>query len=202
MTSTSTRSDFVRDNRILDRAVLPLIPMFFLIGARTPLPADRSAMWMVGMEHFGSAMDQPPLDWIAQIATGNRGRSIAECIGAIGHRFVFKPEILVLQMHLIDAERLAAIVDRPATRTIGIRQRIALRQEVALCSEGGTLHHRFRDRTARTRGSPGLSRYRYSLPSRSWFRRRTYTPEGIEILEPFGSTMNAPKRPNTVSSRS
>ena len=35
-------------------------------------------------------------------------------------------------MHLIDAERLAAIVDRTATRTIGVGQWIALRQEVTL----------------------------------------------------------------------
>src|SRR5207247_9689915 len=35
----------------------------------------------------------------------------------------------------VDAERLAAIVDRAATRTIGVGQRIALRQEVALLIE-------------------------------------------------------------------
>ena len=35
-------------------------------------------------------------------------------------------------MHLVDAERLAAIIDRAATRTIGVGQRIALREKVAL----------------------------------------------------------------------
>ncbi len=38
----------------------------------------------------------------------------------------------MLQVHLIDPERLAAIVDRTATRPVGVSQRIALRQEVAL----------------------------------------------------------------------
>ena len=93
-------------------------------------------MWMVGVEHFRSTMDQPPLDRIAQITAGNRGRGIAERIGAVGHRLVFEAEILMLQMHLIDTERLAAIVDRTASRTIGIRQRIALGQEVALLVQG------------------------------------------------------------------
>src|SRR4029079_1725984 len=41
-----------------------------------------------------------------------------------------KSEVFVLQVHLIDPERLAAIVQRTATRTIGVRQRITLRQEV------------------------------------------------------------------------
>ena len=35
-------------------------------------------------------------------------------------------------MHLIDPERLAAIVDRTTTRTIGIRQRVTLREKIAL----------------------------------------------------------------------
>src|SRR5678816_3890566 len=39
-------------------------------------------------------------------------------------------------MHVVDAERLAAIVDRAATRTIGVGQRITLRKEVALLVEG------------------------------------------------------------------
>ena len=37
------------------------------------------------MEHFGTTMNHPPLDRIAQVATGDRGRRITERIGAIGH---------------------------------------------------------------------------------------------------------------------
>ena len=88
-------------------------------------------MRVVGVEHFRSAMDQPPLDRIAEISARNRRRHIAEGIGAVRQRLVLEAEIFVLQVHLIDTERLAAIVQRPAARTIGIRQRIALRQEVA-----------------------------------------------------------------------
>src|SRR5690242_8168487 len=42
----------------------------------------------------------------------------------------------MLQMHLIDPERLTAIVDRTASRTIGISQRIALGEEVTLLIQG------------------------------------------------------------------
>ena len=41
----------------------------------------------------------------------------------------------MLHVHVIDAEWLAAIVDRAATRTVGVSQRIALREEVALLIE-------------------------------------------------------------------
>ncbi|TKS57928.1 MAG: hypothetical protein EWM72_03352 [Nitrospira sp.] len=135
------------------------------------------------MEHFGPAMDQPPLDRIAQIATGDRGRSIAERIGAIGHRFVFKPEILMLQMHLIDAERLAAIIDRPATRTVGVGQRIALREEVALLiqrTEGFIADLVIEQHElAEVRSGPVIDIH---LPAALGFRRRTSTSERIHVL--------------------
>ena len=38
----------------------------------------------------------------------------------------------MLHVHVVDAERFAAIVQRTRSRTIGVRQRIALRQEVAV----------------------------------------------------------------------
>src|SRR6185295_20316904 len=62
----------------------------------------------------------------------NGGSRITERIGAIAHRLVFKSKILVLHMHVVDAERLAAVVDRTAPGAVGIGQRITLRQEVAL----------------------------------------------------------------------
>ena len=78
------------------------------------------------MEHFRSAVHQSELRRIPHVGTGNRRGRIAEGIGAIPHRFVFKAEIFVLHMHVIDAERLAAIIDRAAAGTIGVRQWIAL----------------------------------------------------------------------------
>ena len=38
----------------------------------------------------------------------------------------------MLHVHVVDAERFAAIVQGPRARTIGVRQRVALRQEVAV----------------------------------------------------------------------
>ena len=89
--------------------------------------------WRV--EDFRSTVHQAELRRIAHIGTGNRRGGIAERIGAIPHRLVFEPKVLVLQVHVVDAERLAAIVDRTATWAIGIGQRIALRQEIALLIE-------------------------------------------------------------------
>ena len=93
-------------------------------------------MGMVAVEHFRSAMHQPELGRIAHVGTGNRRGGVAEGIGAIPHRLILEAEVLVLHMHVVDPERLAAIVDRAATRTIGICQRITLWQEVALLVDG------------------------------------------------------------------
>ena len=97
---------------------------------RAAWPPDGSTVGMVRVEHFRSTVDQTELGWIADVGTGNRRGGIAERIGAISHRLVFEPEILVLHVHIVDAERLATIVDRAATRTISIGQGITLREEV------------------------------------------------------------------------
>src|SRR5207237_8933033 len=64
--------------------------------------------------------------------TRNSGERISKGIRARTHGFVLKAEILVLLVHRIDAERLAAIVQRAATGTIGIGQGVSLGKEVAL----------------------------------------------------------------------
>ena len=89
-------------------------------------------MGMVRVEDFRSTVDQAELGRVTDVGTGNRRRRIAERIGAVAHRLVFEAEVLVLHMHVIDAERLAAIVDRAATGTVCIGQGIALRKEIAL----------------------------------------------------------------------
>ncbi len=120
------------DDRILHRTVLTHRPEVVRFGPRAPLPADGPAVRMVGVKYLGSAVNQPPLDRIAQIPAGDRRRNVAEGVGAVGQGLVLEPEILMLQVHLVDAEGLAAIVDRAAARAVGVGQRIALRQEVAL----------------------------------------------------------------------
>ena len=89
-------------------------------------------MRMVRMEDLGAAMHQAVLRRIPQVGTGNGGGRISKGIRAIPHGFVLKAEILVLLVHRINAERLAAIVQRAATGTIGIGQRVTLGEEVAL----------------------------------------------------------------------
>ncbi len=118
---------------ILDRAVHCGCPEVHVVDRpRAARPPNGSTVGMVRVEDFRSTVHQAELGRIADVGTGNRRGGIAERIGAIPHRLVFEPEVLVLHMHVVDAERLAAIVDRAATRTVGIGQRIALRQEVAL----------------------------------------------------------------------
>ena len=102
---------------------------------RAARPTNGPTVGMVRVEDFRSTVHQTELGRIAHIGTGNRRRGIAERIGAVSHRLVFEPEVFVLHMHVVDAERLAAIVDCTATRTIGVGQRITLRQEVALLIE-------------------------------------------------------------------
>src|SRR5262249_22969620 len=94
------------------------------------------AVWMMTMEYFRPAMDQPEFGWITHVGTRNRRRRIAERIGAIAHRLVFESKVLMLHVHVVNAERLATIVDRTATWTVCVGQRIALREEVALLVEG------------------------------------------------------------------
>ena len=74
-----------------------------------------------------SAVDEPEFRGIAHVGARNGRGRIAERVGAIPHGFVLEPEVLVLHVHVIDAERLAAIVEGAPPRPIGIGQRIPLR---------------------------------------------------------------------------
>ncbi len=56
---------FGSDDGIFHGTILARIPDRHLGGPWAPLPANRSAMRMVGMEDFRSAVDDPPLGWIA-----------------------------------------------------------------------------------------------------------------------------------------
>ena len=120
------------DHRILHRPVLGGRPQFGVKRPRAPRPANAPAMRVVGMEHLRTAVHNPPLDRIAQVRPRQRRRDIAEGIGAVGQGLVLEPEILMLEMHLINAERFAAVVQRAAAWTIGVGQRIPLGQEIAL----------------------------------------------------------------------
>ena len=86
-------------------------------------------MRMVRVEHFRSTMHDPPLDRIAQVGARNRRRRIAERVGAVCQRLILKSEILMLQVHLVDPKWLATIIQGTAARTIGIGERIALREK-------------------------------------------------------------------------
>src|SRR5262245_34484691 len=91
----------------------------------------------------------------------------------------------MLQMHLIDAERLTAIVDRTAARTIGIRQRVTLGQEVPLLiqrTEGFVADLVIeQDELAEVRSGPIIDVH---LPAR--FHLSIWTaPERIQVLRSF-----------------
>src|SRR2546426_4547484 len=78
------------------------------------------------MEDFGPAMDQAELCRIAQVRPGNRGRGISEGVGAVPHGLVFESEVFMLNVHVVDAERLAAVIERTTARAVGVGQGIAL----------------------------------------------------------------------------
>src|SRR3989475_13292981 len=84
------------------------------------------------MEDFGPAMDQAELCRIAQVRPGNRGRGISKRVGAVTHGLVFESEVFMLNVHVVDAERLAAVIERATARAVGVGQGIALRKEVPL----------------------------------------------------------------------
>ena len=154
------------------------------------------------MEHFRSTVDQPELRRIAHIGTRNRRGRVAERIGAIPHRLVFEPEVLVLHVHVVDAERLAAIVDRAAARTIGVGQadRAAAGSRPsysrAECFVADFVIHQHEFPEVRT--GPVLDD---DLPTTRG-RGGVAVPERFEVLDPRGSTTKDPKSPITVSSRS
>src|SRR5262245_47542779 len=125
------------NDRILHRSVPRCRPQIHVIDRpRAPRPANGSTVRMVTVEYFRSAMDEAELRRIANVGPWDRRRRVAKCVRAVAHRLVFKTEILVLHVHIVNAERLAAVVDRAASWTIRVGQRIALRKEVALLVEG------------------------------------------------------------------
>ena len=120
------------DDRILDRTILTAAQRLF--GS---VPGSAASGWIRCADGGNGILRirQPPLHRLAQIAASDRGRGIAERIGAVGQRFVLKTEIFAA-VHLVDPERLAAVIDRTASRTIRIGQWITLWQEVALLVQG------------------------------------------------------------------
>ena len=121
------------NERILHGSVLSLVPHRHLIHRpRAPGPPDGAAVRMVGMEHFRPAVNQPVFRGITQITPGNRGTGITKGIRTISHGFIFKAEVLMLNVHIVDTERFAPVVQRPGSRPVGIGQRVTLRQEVAV----------------------------------------------------------------------
>ncbi len=172
-------------DRILDGSVRRRRPELLLLGPRAAQPANGTAVRMVGVEHFRSAVHDAPLGRIAEIAARNRRRRIAESVGAVGHRLILEAEILVLQVHLVDAEGLAAIVQRAPARPIGIGQGIALRQEVALLvqrAEGLVPDLVIEDHVlAEVRSGPVVDHH---LPAAPRFGRRARA-DRVEILRPL-----------------
>src|SRR2546428_11938534 len=77
-------------------------------------------------------MDQAELCRIAQIRTWDRGGGVSEGVGAVPHGLVFESEVFMLDVHVVDAERLTPVVERATARAVGVGQGIALRQEIPL----------------------------------------------------------------------
>src|SRR5712691_2353803 len=84
------------------------------------------------MEDFGPTMDQAELCRIAKIGPRDCCRRIAEGVGAVPHGLVFESEVFMLNVHVVDAERLAAVIERATARAVCVGQGIALRKEVPL----------------------------------------------------------------------
>ncbi len=101
-----------------------------LARARLSGPADRPAVQVMGVHDLGTA-DHAELGRIAEIGTGNRGRRIAERIGAVALGFVGEPDQMRLQLQPL-AVRFAAIVQQAGGGPIGVRMRVSLGQHVAL----------------------------------------------------------------------
>ena len=123
--------------RVLDRTVVRRRQQ--VVDARLTLrrtrPADRAAMRMVRMEHFATAVDQAELRRVAHVRPRNRGRGIAEGVGAVRQGFVFVMEHLLLNRQVVDTERLRAVVHRAGGRTVRVRLRVALRDHLAVAVE-------------------------------------------------------------------
>src|SRR5207245_6423286 len=113
------------------------------------------------MEDFGPAMDQAELCRIAQVRPGNRGRGISKRVGAVPHGLVFESEVFMLNVHVVDAERLAAVIERATARAVGGGQGMALREEVPLLGDrtGSLITHPIVDgeQLTEVRGGPVLN---------------------------------------------
>ena len=66
-------------------------------------------------EHFEPPCTSRNLAGSPRVAARNGRGRIAERIGAVGHRLVLEAEVFVLRLHIVDAERLAPIVQARAT---------------------------------------------------------------------------------------
>ena len=144
-------------------------------------------MRMVGVEHFRAAVHQAEFCRIAQIAARNGRRRIAERIGAVGHGFILESEIFVLRLHVVDAERLAAVIQRAGHRPIDVGQRIALRNEVAFLVHRTErfIPHFMIENTNSRKSRPGAV-LDDGLPS-AVHRRRLAGSQRIEIFRPLAA---------------
>src|SRR5436309_9708408 len=146
------------------------------------------------MEDFGPAMDQAELCRIAQVRPGNRGRGISKRVGAVPHGLVFESEVFMLNVHVVDAERLAAVIKRATARPIGIGERIPLRKEIPLLvdrTESFIPHLMVdNDKLAEVRAGPVLND---RLPSTPHFGGLAGS-DRIEIARPFRLDYKGAKR--------
>ena len=174
------------DHGILYGTVRRRVPKIHVVnGARAPRPADCAPVRVMGVKDLRATMHQTVLRRIAHVGSWNRGRRISEGIGAVPHGFVFEPEVLMLHVHVVDAEGLAAVIQRATARPVGIGQRIALREEVALLVHGtkGFIAHLVIDdhELAEVRAGSVLDD---RLPA-ALHRSRIAGPQRIEIVRPF-----------------
>src|SRR5215470_19706187 len=84
------------------------------------------------MEDLVAAVNKAEFRGVTHVGTWNGRGRVTEGIGAVPHRLILETEILVLHVHVVDAEWLAPVVDRTTARTIRVSERIALRQKIAL----------------------------------------------------------------------
>ena len=137
------------------------------------------------MEDFGPAMDQAELRRVAQVRARDRGGGVSERVGAVTHGLVFKPEVFMLDVHVVDAERLTPVVERATARPIGIGERIPLRKEVPFLvdrTEGFIPHLMVDDdKLAEVRAGPVLNDRLPSTPHLGGLTRA----DRVEIARPF-----------------
>src|SRR2546422_11730518 len=137
------------------------------------------------MEDFGPTMDQAELCRIAQVRARDRGWGVSERVRAVAHGLVFESEVFMLNVHVVDAERLAAVIERATARAVGVGQGIALRKEVPLLVDRteSLIPHLMvdNDKLAEVRAGPVLND---RLPSTPHLGGLAGT-DRIEIARPF-----------------